>query len=200
MKIILATHNQDKVRELEEILALPEVELFSTRDYGISLTDEESGKTYAENALIKAREAHRKLPGEFILADDSGLSIDLLDGYPGIYSARFAGVDTAYPDKIKALWQLLQPYPQEQWTGAFHCALAFIEPQGEERIFEAECSGLILPEMRGGNGFGYDPIFYSREHGMTTAEMDPALKNEISHRGQAARMFKNYLTDLMKDK
>ncbi|NLZ71800.1 MAG: RdgB/HAM1 family non-canonical purine NTP pyrophosphatase [Clostridiaceae bacterium] len=196
MEIILATHNLDKVRELKELIDTDQIDLKPISEFNIDMDVEENGESYRENALIKARYAHQKLPGKRIIADDSGLSIDILDGYPGIYSARFAGVDTAYKDKIQEIWHLLEPFDQNRWHAAFHCALAYIDEFGAEMVFEAKCQGVIIPEMRGANGFGYDPIFYMPEYKMTTAEMDPKLKNEISHRGQAARLWKKYLLDL----
>ncbi|MGI6579411.1 MAG: RdgB/HAM1 family non-canonical purine NTP pyrophosphatase [Saccharofermentanales bacterium] len=194
MEIILATHNQDKLKEISAMVKLPDVKLRSLSDAGITADVDETGTTYSENALIKARHAHAQLGG-FVLADDSGLSVDLLDGYPGIYSARFAGEHASYPDKIQNLWQLLAGYPEEQWTAAFHCALAFIDPQGKEYIFSGECKGRIISEMRGENGFGYDPIFYMAEYQMTTAEMDPQLKNMISHRALAFAKFNDFLQE-----
>lgn len=191
MEIILASHNQDKVKEFSAMLKFSHVEIKSMVDYGLNTEIEESGKTYAENALIKAKYVHRKMGG-FVLADDSGLSIDILDGYPGVYSSRFAGENTTYGQKIQHLWNLLNDYPQEEWTAAFHCALAFIDLNSKEYIFEAECRGKIIPEMRGQNGFGYDPIFYMSEYDMTTGEMDPNLKNNISHRALAFAKFRDF--------
>jgi len=194
MEIILATHNQDKVKEIAAILKLSAVKLRSLSELGIDADVDETGTSYSENALIKARHAHAQLGG-LVLADDSGLSIDLLDGYPGIYSARFAGERVSYPEKIEYIWQLLADYPQEQWTAAFHCALAFINHQGKEYIFSGECRGKIISEMRGEHGFGYDPIFYMPEYQMTTAEMDPQLKNMISHRALAFAKFNDFLQE-----
>ena len=194
MEIILATHNQDKVKEISAILNLPGVRLLSLAELGIDADADETGTSYSENALVKARHAHAQLGG-LVLADDSGLSIDLLDGYPGIYSARFAGEQASYSDKIQYIWQLLADYPQEQWTAAFHCALAFIDNRGKEYLFSGECKGKIIPEMRGEHGFGYDPVFYMAEYQMTTAEMDPQLKNKISHRALAFAKFNDFLQE-----
>ena len=194
MEIILATHNNDKVKEISEMLKLPGVRLRSLSELGINTNAEETGTSYSENALIKARLAHAQLGG-LVLADDSGLSIDLLDGYPGIYSARFAGEHASYPDKIQNIWKLLTDYPQNQWTAAFHCALAFVNQQGREYLFSGECRGKIIPEMRGEHGFGYDPVCYMPEYQMTTAEMDPQLKNMISHRALAFAKFNDFLRE-----
>ncbi len=193
MDIILATHNIDKVKEFEELLDLPDVSVRSIADYQVHLEAEETGDSYLSNAQIKAREAAEKLPGKCVLADDSGLSIDALDGYPGIYSARFAGVDTPYEDKINQLWYLLKDIPENQWQAAFHCALVLISSSGEEYSFEGICRGEIIDEMKGKNGFGYDPIFYMPEFQMTTAEMEAEQKNKISHRGKAAALLKEFL-------
>lgn len=193
MEIILATHNLDKVKEFEKILNLPQIDLQSIADYQVELEAPENGSSYLANAQIKAREAAHKLPGHYVLADDSGLSIDRLDGFPGIYSARFAGINTPYEDKIQKIWFLLKDIPQEQWQAAFYCALVLIDPQGNEHSFVEKCTGMIISEMRGQNGFGYDPIFYMSEYQQTTAQMPPDFKNRISHRGKAANALKNYL-------
>ncbi|MDI9491190.1 MAG: RdgB/HAM1 family non-canonical purine NTP pyrophosphatase [Clostridiaceae bacterium] len=192
MEIILATHNPDKVKEFSAMLEVPKVRLVSMQEHGLNQEAEETGKTYAENAYLKARFAHQNLGG-LILADDSGLSIDVLDGYPGIYSSRFAGLDSSYEHKIEHIWSLLSDYPQDEWTAAFHCALVFIDLQGREYLFEGECRGIIIPEMRGNNGFGYDPIFYKPEYKLTTGEMKPELKNKISHRALAFAKFSDFL-------
>ncbi|HHU53437.1 MAG TPA: RdgB/HAM1 family non-canonical purine NTP pyrophosphatase [Clostridiaceae bacterium] len=192
MEIILATHNQDKLKEISAMLKLPGIKLRSMSEAGITADVAETGTSYSENALIKARYAHAQLGG-LVLADDSGLSIDLLDGYPGIYSARFAGEHASYPEKIQHIWHLLAAYPQERWTAAFHCALAFIDDQKKEHVFSGECRGKIISEMRGENGFGYDPVFYMDEYQMTTGEMDPELKNLISHRALAFAKFNDFL-------
>lgn len=192
MEIILATQNQAKVKEFLTLLDLSFINLTSIQQYGLDLDVKEDGESYKENALIKARYAHSKLGGN-ILADDSGLSVDALDGYPGIYSSRFAGVSATYEDKIQKLWELLRDYPKESWTAAFHSALAFISEDGEEHVFEAKCKGLIIAEFRGENGFGYDPVFYMKQYNMTTAEMDIDFKNKISHRGKASQKLRSYL-------
>lgn len=188
MQIILATHNEDKLREFREILESDEIEFLSLSSMGEPYEVAETGSTYTANADLKAREAYRryKLP---VLADDSGLSLDVLDGYPGIYSARFAGVESTYPDKIAHLHKLLEAYPQEEWTASFNCALSYISEQGNIYNYLGQVKGLIIPEMRGKNGFGYDPVFYIPERGMTTAEMSPQEKHKLSHRGLALKAW-----------
>lgn len=196
MEIILATQNLDKTKEFTKLLNTDQISLIPISQFGINMDIQETGKTYQENALLKARYAHQQLPHKSILADDSGLSIDVLDGYPGIYSARFAGLDTPYKDKIEEIWHLLEPFEQKNWHASFHCSLVYIDASGQEKTFNAACNGIIIPEMRGKNGFGYDPIFYVPEYKMTTAEMEPELKNRISHRGQATKLWKDYMLAL----
>ncbi len=123
------------------------------------------------------------------MADDSGLSIDALQGAPGIYSARFAGENTGYPDKIARIWDMLRDVDPAMWTASFHCAIAVCRPDGTCFTTHGECRGLIIREMRGANGFGYDPVFYVPEFGCTTAEMSPEQKHRISHRGLALRLM-----------
>ena len=191
MKIYLATHNQDKLNEFRELLGdRLEIQPLPTDFPPI----EENGTSYEANAEIKARAVYEAL-GAPVLADDSGLSVDALDGYPGIYSARFAGADAAYPDKISKLWGLLAKTPPAEWGASFICALCLIDEAGRAHHFRGEVRGLIWPELRGTHGFGYDPIFYLPERQMTTAELSPEAKNEISHRGLAVQKLLTYLED-----
>lgn len=188
MDIILASHNPDKAREFAEILPDPQLHFVTAGALGFHEEIAETGSSYAENARIKARAVFEHFHA-FTIADDSGLSLDLLDGYPGIYSARFAGVESSYPEKFARLFALLAPYPQEQWTAAFHCAICSLDPQGKEGLCERSVPGLIIPEPRGRNGFGYDPIFYLPELGQTNAELEPQEKHRHSHRGLALRAW-----------
>lgn len=192
MKITLATHNDGKLMEFSELL--PDYELVSLTSFDFALP-EETGTTYEENSLIKARAA-REAIGGVVLADDSGLSIDCLDGAPGLYSSRFAGIEADYDDKIEAIWHLLDGFPPEQWTASFFCVLALILSDGETRTFEGRVDGLILPEKRGTNGFGFDPIFYVPHLGKTTAELSHQDKNAISHRGLAVQKLRRFLQEL----
>ena len=184
MNLILATDNTDKIKEFLDLTDDTEFKLVGMRAAGFSGDIIEDGLTYEANALIKARAVHRQLGG-WVIADDSGLSVDVLDGAPGIYSARFAGESATYPDKIAQLHAWLKPYPPDTWTAAFICAIAVIDPEGHESTVRGECRGRIAPQALGSNGFGYDPIFFVPEYGMTMAELDPALKNQISHRARA---------------
>lgn len=185
---VLATANRDKVREFKEILSGFPFRILTMREAGCEGEIEENGSTFVENALIKARVVHAKTGG-YVCADDSGLAIDALDGAPGIYSARFAGEQAGYPEKIARLWEILKDVDPLRWDASFHCAIAVCRPDGTSFTAHGECRGRILPEMRGNNGFGYDPIFYVPAFGQTTAEMDPAQKHAISHRGLALRQM-----------
>ena len=122
-----------------------------------------------------------------MLADDSGLAIDVLNGAPGIYSARFAGDNAGYPEKIARLHELLKPWPPEEWLASFICVMALVRPDGRTELTRGECRGLISPEMKGSEGFGYDPIFYLPGLKKTMAQLPPAEKHKFSHRGQALR-------------
>lgn len=191
-KIIFATGNAGKMREIRDIMADLDVELLSMKEAGIKLDIVEDGKTFEENALIKAR-AICKLAGEMVLADDSGLEIDYLNKEPGIYSARYMGEDTSYHIKNKSLIDRLEGVPDEKRTARFVCAIAAVFPDGKELVVRGTVEGIIGYEEKGENGFGYDPIFYLPERGCTTAELTPEEKNSISHRGNALRLMKELL-------
>lgn len=192
IKIIFATGNAGKMREIRDIMADLDVELLSMKEAGIKLDIVEDGKTFEENALIKAR-AICKLAGEMVLADDSGLEIDYLNKEPGIYSARYMGEDTSYHIKNKSLIDRLEGVPDEKRTARFVCAIAAVFPDGKELVVRGTVEGIIGYEEKGENGFGYDPIFYLPERGCTTAELPPEEKNSISHRGNALRLMKELL-------
>ena len=162
------------------------------KEAGVSADIVEDGKTFEENALIKAR-AICKLAGEMVLADDSGLEIDYLNKEPGIYSARYMGEDTSYHIKNKSLIDRLEGVPDEKRTARFVCAIAAVFPDGKELVVRGTVEGIIGYEEKGENGFGYDPIFYLPERGCTTAELPPEEKNSISHRGNALRLMKELL-------
>ncbi len=186
MDLIIATANVDKVQEIREILADIGLNLISMREAGFVGDIAETGLTYEENALLKAR-AVQAVTGGWVLADDSGLSVDVLDGAPGIYSARFAGEEASYPDKIAQLHAWLRAFPPDQWQASFICVIALIDPAGRAWTVRGECRGQIAGQPRGQNGFGYDPIFFLPDRGLTMAELDPAAKHALSHRGQALR-------------
>ncbi|MBS5143464.1 MAG: XTP/dITP diphosphatase [Firmicutes bacterium] len=185
-KIIFATGNEEKMREIREILALLPVEVLSMKEAGIQANIIEDGKTFEENAVIKAK-AIAQLSEEIVLADDSGLVIDYLNGEPGIYSARYMGEDTSYRIKNGNLIQRLEGVPDEERTARFVCAIAAAFPDGTVLTTKGTVEGRIGYEEKGENGFGYDPIFYLPEYGCTTAQLTEEKKNEISHRGKALR-------------
>ena len=191
-RMIFATGNENKMKEIREILGALPLEILSMKEAGVSADIVEDGKTFEENALIKAR-AICKLAGEMVLADDSGLEIDYLNKEPGIYSARYMGEDTSYDIKNARILERMEGVPDDQRTARFVCAMAAIMPGGEVICTEGIMEGLIGYEMKGTNGFGYDPIFYLPEYGMTSSEISPEKKNEISHRGKALRKMQDEL-------
>ena len=188
--IILASNNKDKVKEVKEILK--GYDIISMKEAGIDVDIEENGTTFEENALIKAR-AIMKLTGQITMADDSGLEIDYLNKAPGVYSARFMGHDTSYDIKNKALIQKLEGVKGSDRSGRFVCAIAVCFPDGREIVKRGKMEGLIAEEIKGDNGFGYDPIVYLPEYGKTSGELAPEEKNKISHRGKALALIKEEL-------
>lgn len=191
-KIIFATGNEGKMKEIREILGDLEAEVLSLKDAGIKADIVEDGKSFEENAEIKAK-AICKMTGEIVLADDSGLEIDYLNKEPGIYSARYMGEDTSYHIKNANLIERLAGVPDEQRTARFVCAIAAAFPDGTVKIVREAMEGRIGYEEKGENGFGYDPIFYLPEYGCTSAEISMEEKNKISHRGKALRAIKDEL-------
>ncbi len=186
LPFILATQNKDKVKEISEILAEHPFQIMTMDEAGFREEIEETGTTFAENALIKAKAVH-EVTGGYVMADDSGLAIDALGGAPGVYSARFHGKDSSYEQKISALWDLLSNVPLMERTAHFICAIAVIRPDGSSFVVHGSLDGILWDKILGANGFGYDPVFFVREYGMTTAEMSPQMKHSISHRGKALR-------------
>lgn len=196
MKIVFATGNENKMREIREILGSSFSEIRSMKDEGITSEAEENGSSFEENALIKARDiaSHFSAADDIIvMADDSGLEIDALDGAPGIYSSRFMGEDTPYTVKNNALIEKLDSMPEKPRTARFRCAIAAVLPGGKEYTAEGKIEGTIGYEERGERGFGYDPIFIPLGGNRSTAEMSPDEKNAISHRGNALRAMKSLL-------
>lgn len=194
-KVIFATGNEDKMKEIRMILADVDVEVLSLKEAGIVLEAEENGASFGENAMIKAR-ACAGLTDGTILADDSGLVIDYLNGEPGIHSARYMGTDTSYHVKNQNLIERLDGVPEEKRTARFVCAIAAVLPGGEELLVEGTMEGRIGYEEKGENGFGYDPIFYVPEYGCTSGQMDPEQKNAASHRGRALEKMKDRMLSL----
>ena len=192
-RIIVATGNAGKMKEFKEVLGDLDADIVSMKEAGIEEDVEENGTTFEENALIKARAIAKKANDAIVLADDSGLEIDYLNKEPGIYSARYLGHDTSYDYKNKVILEELKDVPKEQRSARFVCALAAVFPNGKEVVKRATIEGEIGYEIAGENGFGYDPIFFVPEYGVTTAELTMEQKNAISHRGKALRMIKEEL-------
>ena len=194
-RIIFATGNENKMKEIRMILADLGMEVLSRKEAGAETDIVEDGMSFEENAEIKARAVARILTSDIVLADDSGLEIDYLDKAPGIYSARFAGEDTSYDIKNRILLDRLEGVPEEERTARFVCAVAAVFPDGTVTTVRKTIEGRIAEESAGENGFGYDPIFYVPEYGCTTAQMTPEQKNELSHRGKALRAMKEILKE-----
>lgn len=194
-RIIFATGNENKMKEIRMILKDLGLEILSMKEAGADVEIIEDGMSFEENAEIKARSVARVLTNDIVLADDSGLEIDYLDKAPGIYSARFAGEDTSYDIKNRILLDRLEGVPDEERTARFVCAVAAVFPDGTVSVVRKTIEGRIAEEAAGENGFGYDPIFYVPDYGCTTAEMKPEQKNELSHRGKALRAMREILKE-----
>lgn len=194
-KIIFATGNEGKMREVRMILQDLGVEILSLKEAGIAADVEENGTTFEENAVIKATEI-MKMCGEIVLADDSGLEVDALNKEPGIYSARYMGHDTSYHIKNKSLIDRLEGKSGEERIARFVCVIAAALPDGRVFTTRGTMEGQIGYEERGENGFGYDPIFYLPEYGCYSAELPLEEKNKLSHRGKALRLMKEKLKEL----
>jgi XTP/dITP diphosphohydrolase len=190
--LLLATTNRHKLDEYRAILSDLPFTLLSLNDIQLDMDVEETGTTFRENAELKAR-AYAHASGMLSLADDSGLEIDALDGAPGVYSARFAGPDATYEQRFDILLAQLRDVPVEQRTARFRCVISLAEPSGYLRSVDGTIEGVIADAPRGKNGFGYDPIFLVPALGKTTAEITPEQKNQISHRGRAARLARELL-------
>ena len=191
MKIFIATKNQKKLKELERILLPIGFEVLSINDFPDEFPDvDETGSTFRENATLKA-EAIYKLIGKPTISDDSGFNVDFLNGEPGIYSARYLGVNTPSIKKCEKIIDLLKNVEEEKRTAKFVCVICFIDKNGETHLFRGECKGKISQSIRGENGFGYDPIF--EVDGETFAEMEEEKKNEISHRHMALKQFEEFI-------
>lgn len=192
MRIIFATRNEGKVREISEMLAETKMELISLNRFDSLPEIIEDGKNYLENALKKAR-VISEYTGEAVLADDSGLEVVALGGEPGVFSARYAGPQATDEENNAKLLLKLSNVPLDKRKASFHCALVLYQPGGSYHSFEAKWNGRIIDEFRGTNGFGYDPIFLADEFNKTAAELPPEIKNKVSHRGQAFEKLKKYL-------
>lgn len=193
MDIVVATNNKGKLAEIKKILSPHNV--LSQNDVGADIEVEETGVTYEENAFLKA-EAIREYTDKIIIADDSGLEVDVLDGAPGLYSARYAGDGTTPMQGIEKLLFNLKGYKPEEKTARFVSCIALLMPNGEKHTFRGECEGLIIDELRGENGFGFDPVFYVEDFKKTFAEISDVEKNSISHRYRALLKLKEFLDGL----
>lgn len=209
-RIVFATGNAGKIKEIRMIMADTGVEVCSAKEIGIAVEPEENGTTYEENALIKAKAVAQCLTEQksrqsglqtqaleqtedIVMADDSGLEIDALNREPGVLSARYLGENTSYAIKNKSLIDRLEGVPEEKRTARFVCVIAAVLPDGSELLTRAAVEGRIGYEEKGSHGFGYDPIFYVPEFAKTTAELTEEEKNKISHRGKALQLMKEEL-------
>jgi XTP/dITP diphosphohydrolase len=195
-QIVLASGNAGKLREIESILADLPVTVVPQSAFGVS-DAEETGSTFLDNALLKARRA-ATATGLPAIADDSGLVVDALGGRPGVYSARYAGPDAGDEANNRRLLEELAGVPDAERGAAFRCVACYVTPGGGEPVVaEGEWRGRILDAPRGAGGFGYDPVFHVPEHGMSSAELTPAEKNRLSHRGKAFRELARQLRALL---
>lgn len=193
-RIILATHNEHKTKEVRHILQDLGVEVLSLKDLGWTEEIVEDGLTFSDNAGSKVSAVVEKYPQEYIIADDSGLEVDILDGAPGVHSARYAGNDKSSLALCTKLIEATKLFPFQERTASFVTVLAFYQPTDRTIMaFEGTVNGLILEEMRGSNGFGYDPVFYLPELMKTMAELSSEEKDKLSHRHNALEKFKAYV-------
>jgi XTP/dITP diphosphohydrolase len=196
IKLLLGTNNPGKIEEIQSLLDGMDLEVLTPKELGLALTVKETGNSYLENAIIKAQ-SFAKTSQLWCLADDSGLEVEVLNGAPGLYSSRYTGKPGATDaDRRRVLLQNLSSMPRP-WKAAFHCTVALCSPEGRIFIKEGFCLGEIIPEEKGTGGFGYDPIFQLTETKSTMAELAPEVKNELSHRGQAVRLVKPLLKELI---
>lgn len=195
-ELIIATKNKGKAKEFAELFEPLGFRVKTLLDYPDAPDIEETGKTFEENALLKAV-GISNIFQKIVIADDSGLVIDALDGRPGVYSARYAGTDKDDEANIQKVLFEMKDVPEEKRTAHFHCTLALVVPGKDPVIVEGVCNGLILTEKRGNNGFGYDPIFYLPHLKKTMAEMTSEEKNRISHRGNAIRKLSEHVQEAM---
>ncbi len=209
-KLLVATHNAGKVREYRELLADLPLEVTYLDAEGITQDVDETGATFGENAILKA-ETYARLTGLWTWADDSGLAVDALGGAPGVYSARYAGPGASDADRYRKLLDALAGVPWDQRTARFRCTVAIAAPvanvpgtsevpgtwAGAVRTADGTCEGIIAFGPAGSNGFGYDPVFYLPEHGLTMAQLEPEMKNRISHRGRAAQAAVAVLAEML---
>ncbi|MDH7485633.1 MAG: XTP/dITP diphosphatase [Anaerolineae bacterium] len=195
-KLLVATHNAGKVREYRHLLADLPLEVTWLDAEGIAFDVEETGASFAENAVQKAT-TYAAATGLWTWADDSGLEVDALGGAPGIRSSRYAGPEASDADRNHKLLRELADVPWEQRTARFRCVVAIATPEGDVRTASGCCEGIIAYEPRGSHGFGFDPVFFMPQFGCTMAELSPEVKNRVSHRAQAAQAARKLLRELL---
>ena len=196
-KLLVATHNPGKVREYQTLLAGLPLEVTYLDAEGITLEVEETGHTFAENAVLKAT-TYARTSGLWTWADDSGLEVDALDGAPGVYSARYGGPGASDADRYRKLLDALTGVPWAVRTARFRCVVALATPAGDVQTADGACEGIIAFGPAGSNGFGYDPVFYLPERGLTMAQLPAETKHEISHRGRASRAAETLLEAMLR--
>lgn len=192
MRLLVATNNPGKVREYQDLLVGLNLELVGLADAGTDTEVDETGRTFEENARLKA-EAYGRASGLLTLADDSGLEVEALGGAPGVFSARYAGKGATDADRYRKLLVALDGVPWEKRGARFRCVIALAWPDGHIETFDGQCDGVIAFEPKGTNGFGFDPVFYMPEHGCTIAELPDEVKNRVSHRARAAMLARERL-------
>lgn len=191
-KIILASNNKNKMKEISEKLKQFNIQIISQANAGIDIDVEETGTTFEENAALKAETIYR-ISKQPVISDDSGLEVDYLNGEPGVYSKRFAGPDADDAKRINKILNLMKDAKEEDRTARYTCAICYIDSKGEKHIFKKSCEGKIINEPRGNCGFGYDPIFlYGNK---TFAELNSEEKNKVSHRGMAIEALVQYFKE-----
>ena len=187
--IILASNNKNKLREIKDVLEQFNINVISQEEAGYDIEVDETGTTFEENAILKA-EAIYNLAKSPVISDDSGLEIDALNGEPGVYSKRYAGPNATDKEKIELIFKKMENIPDEKRTARFTCAICYIDEYGIKHVFKESCEGKILREIKGKDGFAYDPIFQYGDK--TFAEISEEEKNKVSHRGKAIRALVNY--------
>ena len=196
-RLLVATHNPGKVREYQTLLAGLPLEVTYLDAEGITLEVEETGHTFAENAVLKAT-TYARASGLWTWADDSGLEVDALDGAPGVYSAHYGGPGASDADRYRKLLDALTGVSWAQRTARFRCVVALATPAGDVKTADGACEGIIAFGPAGSNGFGYDPVFYLPDRGQTMAQLPAETKHEISHRGRAARAAETLLEAMLR--